>query len=202
MWLQVIMTMNRDSIGPYVRELRESRGLGVNQLALKAGVSNAEVSRIENGERKRPHPDTLIKIAAALRHPVEDFYERLGYLRSANPEAPSPIFTRAEEFAESQGIDLQTALCHAGVTKDQLESLDPDDPDPRILWPVAQALGTSMAYLTGKTDRPQVILGPGQAAHDTSRLHRPGDDIDPEDAWDLEQAYLEVKRRREERKKR
>lgn len=90
-------------IGDYIRSLREARGWGVNKLALMSGVSNAEISRIENKERKRPHPDTLIKIARALNHPVEEFYRILGYLDASGVAEKSaeysPSRARPDTFA-------------------------------------------------------------------------------------------------------
>ena len=40
------------------KKFREEKQLGVNQLALKSGVSAAQISRFENGKRKTPHVDT------------------------------------------------------------------------------------------------------------------------------------------------
>lgn len=52
-------------IGEYIRRLREDRGLSLNMLAIKAGVSSAAVSYIENG-RNKPSIDTLQLLAKAL----------------------------------------------------------------------------------------------------------------------------------------
>lgn len=53
------------TIGELIRKLREDRGLSLNMLAIKAGVSSATISYIENG-RNRPSFPTLEKIAKAL----------------------------------------------------------------------------------------------------------------------------------------
>ena len=39
--------------GSRLKELRLAKKYGVNQLALKSGVSSAQISRYENGKRKR-----------------------------------------------------------------------------------------------------------------------------------------------------
>lgn len=52
--------------GEKLRQLRTSRGFGVNQLALKSGVSASQISRFEKGERKDPTLETLKKLASAL----------------------------------------------------------------------------------------------------------------------------------------
>lgn len=52
--------------GEKLKELRTSRRLGVNQLALKSGVSASQISRFEKGERKDPTLETLKKLSTAL----------------------------------------------------------------------------------------------------------------------------------------
>ncbi|WP_373749642.1 helix-turn-helix domain-containing protein, partial [Jeotgalibaca porci] len=52
--------------GEKLKYLRESRGYGVNQLALKSGVSASQISRFESGERKDPTLETVKKLASAL----------------------------------------------------------------------------------------------------------------------------------------
>lgn len=52
--------------GSRLKELREEKHFGVNQLALKSGVSAAQISRFENGKRKDPQIETVKKLAKAL----------------------------------------------------------------------------------------------------------------------------------------
>lgn len=61
--------------GEKLKELRTSRGLGVNQLALKAGVSASQISRFEKGERKDPTLETLKKLSVALGVSISYFEE-------------------------------------------------------------------------------------------------------------------------------
>lgn len=58
--------MLRVEFGEKLKYLRESRGYGVNQLALKSGVSASQISRFESGERKDPTLETVKKLASAL----------------------------------------------------------------------------------------------------------------------------------------
>ena len=58
------------SFGENLKKFREEKQLGVNQLALKSGVSAAQISRFENGKRKTPHVDTAKKLAKALSVPL------------------------------------------------------------------------------------------------------------------------------------
>ncbi len=52
--------------GQRLKEKRLEKKLGVNQLALKSGVSSAQISRFENGKRKSPSIETAEKLAKAL----------------------------------------------------------------------------------------------------------------------------------------
>ncbi|QQZ62054.1 helix-turn-helix domain-containing protein [Paenibacillus sonchi] len=69
-----------EEFGNYLRQLREHKGLTINQLASLAGISGAQISRIENGRRGVPKPATLRKIAEAAVVPYEELMEHAGYL--------------------------------------------------------------------------------------------------------------------------
>lgn len=60
------------TFGEKLKQIREAKRLGVNQLALKSGVSASQISRFENGKRKDPQIDTAKKLAKALDVSVTD----------------------------------------------------------------------------------------------------------------------------------
>ncbi|MGG5340646.1 helix-turn-helix domain-containing protein [Enterococcus sp. AZ192] len=64
------------NFGEKLKHLRESKGLGVNQLALKSGVNASNISRLENGERKDPTFETVKKLSKALGVSVSYFDEQ------------------------------------------------------------------------------------------------------------------------------
>ena len=55
-----------------VRELRESQGLSVAQLAAKSGLTRQTIYNLERGDRPCPSADVLVRIARALGVAVED----------------------------------------------------------------------------------------------------------------------------------
>ncbi len=57
-----------NGIGARVKALREVGGLTASRLALKVGISQAQISRLENG-RQGFRSGTLVKIAKALKVP-------------------------------------------------------------------------------------------------------------------------------------
>ena len=67
--------------GSYLKEMRENKGWSINQLAQAADISGSQISRIENGLRGIPKPQTLRKMAEALEVPYEELMNKAGYLR-------------------------------------------------------------------------------------------------------------------------
>ncbi|WP_199794816.1 transcriptional regulator [Paenibacillus faecalis] len=72
----------KQSFGSYLKQLREERGWSINQLAKAAEVSGSQISRIENGLRGVPKPQTIRKIAEALDVSYEELMNQAGYLES------------------------------------------------------------------------------------------------------------------------
>ncbi len=60
-----------DGVGPRLRQIRESRGLTLTDLAVRTGISKSTLSRLENGQR-RPSLELLLPIAQAHRVPLDD----------------------------------------------------------------------------------------------------------------------------------
>lgn len=68
--------------GEYMKGLRESRGLGVNQLAAYSGVSPSLISKVENGVRGAPKPTVLKKLHKHLGVTYEELLLNAGHLDS------------------------------------------------------------------------------------------------------------------------
>jgi transcriptional regulator with XRE-family HTH domain len=66
--------------GDYLKELRKTKGITQKELADLSGFSNAEISKIESGDRKKPSPDLLKAIAPPLDTPYEVLMTKAGYL--------------------------------------------------------------------------------------------------------------------------
>ena len=67
------------TFGEILKELREKRGLKVNQLAMYSNVSPALISRIENGKRGTPKPDTIKKLAKGLKMEYSELMALAGF---------------------------------------------------------------------------------------------------------------------------
>ena len=60
------VTGQRERFGDLLRRHREAAGYSQEELAERAGLSANAISALERGERKRPYPDTLRRLADAL----------------------------------------------------------------------------------------------------------------------------------------
>lgn len=67
--------------GSYLKQIREEKGWSINQLAHASEISGSQISRIENGLRGIPKPQTLHKIADALEISYEELMNKAGYLQ-------------------------------------------------------------------------------------------------------------------------
>ena len=68
----------------YINLLRKDKGISQRELARRAQVSHTEISRIEKGERLRPSPAVLSKLASVLGVKSELLMEAAGYIK-VNP---------------------------------------------------------------------------------------------------------------------
>jgi transcriptional regulator with XRE-family HTH domain len=95
------------TFGEKLKQIRKSKGLGVNQLALKSGVSASQISRFENGKRKDPQMDTAKKLAKALDVSVS---ELIGNGDSQNVKENGPTLVAAHLDDDVSEEDMEDIL--------------------------------------------------------------------------------------------
>lgn len=83
-----------NEFGDYIKRVRDEKGLTLNQVALYAEISAAQLSRIETGKRGTPKPQTIEKIATALKVDYNELMKIAGYL---NTETTSSALTKKDE---------------------------------------------------------------------------------------------------------
>ena len=93
------------AIGPRMRELRLQRGLSLQQLAERAGVSAAAIHKIERNGMV-PTITTLLKLADAFDRPVGWFVDEEG--PAAGPVAFTPADARPSAFSPQPGVEMAT----------------------------------------------------------------------------------------------
>ena len=69
------------NLGQMIKDKREAAGLSQKKLGTACGLSDSEIMKIENGQRKTPSWRNLCRIAQALEfHPFEILLEA-GYFK-------------------------------------------------------------------------------------------------------------------------
>jgi transcriptional regulator with XRE-family HTH domain len=66
------------SIGEYIRRAREQKGISGRRLAATINMHHGYLARLEAGDYKRPSPEILERIAAALNLPYDDLFAITG----------------------------------------------------------------------------------------------------------------------------
>lgn len=73
------MKKDKSTLGQRIYELRKEKKMTQGALAKQAGVSVAEICRLENGERKNPSMQLVVNILKELNVSNEEFLECVGY---------------------------------------------------------------------------------------------------------------------------
>jgi len=111
------------TFGEYLKGLRQSKGISQKELSslTQGQVSNAEISRLEAGIRKKPSPAVLKILAPHLGVPVEVLLTEAGYMDSlpaglsadANARAAAGIEPDSRQTAQPPLSDGQRAALKA-----------------------------------------------------------------------------------------
>ncbi|MET9695014.1 helix-turn-helix transcriptional regulator [Streptomyces sp. NPDC006514] len=91
-----------DTTASAIRELREAAGLSRKQLAEAAEISEAFLVKIERGER-RPSPEKLTRIAAALGTTPQDVTTRGALLDASTAGSQDEMYRRLLRVAAIGG---------------------------------------------------------------------------------------------------
>lgn len=78
------MDDNTTDLGNFIRERRERLGIGLNELARRSRLSQATLSKLENGKIEIPQPHRLQALARELDVDYEDLAALAGYLPMTN----------------------------------------------------------------------------------------------------------------------
>jgi len=66
--------------GDFLKELRARKGVSLKKVEEATGISNAYLSQLETGERRRfPKPDRLIALADYYNVSIKELLEKAGY---------------------------------------------------------------------------------------------------------------------------
>ena len=101
------------SIGAYLREAREKKGLSLRDVEVRTSVSSGHLSMIEQGKVREPSPRILYELARAFDLPYVDLMKRAGYLPqnvSSNAPRRTFAFRGAEKLTDGQRERIQRLI--------------------------------------------------------------------------------------------
>ncbi|ABB15388.1 helix-turn-helix domain-containing protein [Carboxydothermus hydrogenoformans] len=131
--------------GNKIRELREERGLTLNELSKKAGLSISYLSEIERGSKK-PSLKTIDKIAKALN------VNKAQILETEQLEVSLTLGERIRLIREEKKLTISELAARVGISVSYLSEIERDTVNPSVatLRRIAEELGVSVADLMGK----------------------------------------------------
>lgn len=80
-------------IGTFLKNRREELGYSTNQMLIKTEIDKSDISRIENGKKRKLNPIYLKKLAKALKLDVIELFKMVGFL-----DEDIEIHTKKESF--------------------------------------------------------------------------------------------------------
>jgi transcriptional regulator with XRE-family HTH domain len=84
------MTHNTtENFGQALRQLRESVGIGLSEMARRTGLARSHLYRLEAGESQAPSTETLNALADALGVEAEDLYDLAWKTIGSGPGLPT-----------------------------------------------------------------------------------------------------------------
>ena len=95
-------------VGQELRRLRMAAGLSGVELAVRAGVPQSTVSRVETG-RRVSDPEVVVRLLAALGVEAAEFDRLTGMLREAYAESASPRVDAGVSFRLLSNVELERA---------------------------------------------------------------------------------------------
>src|SRR5437899_3373653 len=158
--MEAIATDLNARIAERVRELRAQRGLSLDALARKSGVSRSMISLIERGESS-PTAVVLEKLAAGLGVMLASLFDA----PAAAPQTPSGPVARRDD--QPQWQDPASGYLRRNVSP-------PGVPQPMQIVEVQFPPGSRVAFETGARDarvyqQERVIDGAIAYSRDTDR---------------------------------
>ncbi len=128
-----LKSMNR------TKDLRIARGLTAAELAERSGLGYRTVRRVERSLVRRPHPQTLRRLAEALGVELEE----LTRLMSEAPQDPNRRGSILRDLRVASGMSRLQLARRAGISRSFLSELESGkhEAGPSTVRKLAEALG-------------------------------------------------------------
>ncbi len=101
-----------------IKKYRDNKGLGVNELARRAGVTGPYISSLESGIKTNPSRSVLNRIAEALDVKIADLLEESDTVIWEDRNIP--------ELLKNEGVELiaiAKEFADSGLTLDEIKTI-------------------------------------------------------------------------------
>jgi transcriptional regulator with XRE-family HTH domain len=178
-----------DGLGAKLRELRENKGLGLREVAKKAGVNHGYLSQLERGEVSEPAPAILQRLAPAYGVPFPVLMEWAGYIESGLSANQQRALSYLGDDVSDNELELVRAFLDAirkqGATFPSLTRLDGELPDEELARIRAYVLA-----LLRRADALDLVPTPIDQVLEVARLVSVGEiRLDPEERRKLRHRF-------------
>lgn len=97
-------------LGEYLKNLRQSLGLSLNDVYKQTGISDSVISHIEKGDTQLPSPAALKKLAALYGIEIISLYLLCGYLEKDDLFKYERCFKGTEYLSEEEKNTIQQLI--------------------------------------------------------------------------------------------
>lgn len=122
--------MNNQNFGASIKNIRNKKNMSLRQVEIvSGGLSSSFISKLENGKRNIPKPETLEKLAKGLRISKEEIFKLAG-LETSKPNNIEYIANSVEfgneikKIRKSKGFTLRQAALQSKVNPGYLSRLE------------------------------------------------------------------------------
>lgn len=101
--------MNIDKLGPFIKQIRNEKGLSQEQVARESGLARSYVSRLEYGNYKAPSVMTLNRLAKGLGISNERLFAEAGFPAREGGLPAFDIYCRTKLGLPEEAIEQMQA---------------------------------------------------------------------------------------------
>ena len=111
------------AFGIWLKELRDRRALSLRDVAQRAGVDHAYISRLETGEKESPSDEVVDKLVSALGASRRDAKILRVFVSHSSADPALAEFVRADTSVTPEELHMLTTVVNRGARADYPTSL-------------------------------------------------------------------------------
>ncbi|HEY1631873.1 MAG TPA: helix-turn-helix transcriptional regulator [Rhizomicrobium sp.] len=115
--------MPASALGVWLKDLRDRRDLSLRDLAQRADVDHAYISRLETGAKESPSDEVVGKLVTALAASKRDAKILRFFVSHSAVDAAVAEFVRADSSVTPDELHMLTTVVNRGARADYATSL-------------------------------------------------------------------------------